>query len=72
MEKQKLAQALEEIYQDTDQKVSYVIYATLPIIFIIGAIYGNPVLALFGISSLGALTYYTYYYIPTRVYRNFW
>jgi PAS domain S-box-containing protein len=72
MEQQKLAQSLEEIYRDTDQRVSYVIYGTLPIIFIIGAIYSNPVLALFGISGLAGLTYYTFFYINQRVYRNFW
>jgi PAS domain S-box-containing protein len=72
MEQQKLAQALEEIYRDTDQRVCYVIYGTLPIIFIIGAVYGNSVLALIGLSSLAGLTYYTFFYVNNRAYRSFW
>jgi methyl-accepting chemotaxis protein len=66
VEKQQIVEAFEEIYLDNDRRVSWIIYGSLPIIFIIGAVYQNPLLALSGVILIAFSTYYTINFFKIR------
>jgi methyl-accepting chemotaxis protein len=62
--------AFEQVQQTADTRLTYAFYIFLPILFIVGAIYQQPVLALVGcLLSIGVL-YYALTYIKKRKNRN--
>lgn len=67
---EKIQIALEELHKKADKNILYIFYVFLPGLFLAGAVYRQPVLALVGCTLTGGLLYYALVYIQSRTTRH--
>jgi methyl-accepting chemotaxis protein len=60
-------EAFEQLQNETDQHLSYVLFVSSPLVFILGSIYGQPVFALSGVVFCGGIFLVAKNYIQDRV-----
>ncbi len=67
---EKIKLAFEELHQKADKSILYAFYIFLPALFLAGAMYRQPVLALVGCLITGAILYVAMNYGNSRTQRN--
>lgn len=67
---EKIQAAFEQIQQEADKRIIHTFYVFLPALFVVGAVYKQPVLALAGCICSAGLLYFAMQYTTTRENRN--